>query len=54
MVNKGGIHREITNFLMYSSKLIKSDGELMIMKENFKSIPRNQESSNLDLISRRN
>ena len=30
MVNKGRIHREIRKFLMYSSKLIKSDNELMI------------------------
>ena len=30
MVNKGQIHREIRKFLMYSSKLIKSDDELMI------------------------
>ena len=30
MVNKSRIHREIRNFLMYSSKLIKSDDELMI------------------------
>ena len=30
MVNKGQIHREIRKFLMYSSKLIKSDNELMI------------------------
>ena len=30
MVNKGRIHREIGEFLMYSSKLIKSDEELMI------------------------
>ena len=30
MVSKGRIHREIRNFLMYSSKLIKSDDELMI------------------------
>ena len=30
MVNKGRIHREIRNFLMYSSKLIKLDDELMI------------------------
>ena len=29
MVNKGRIHREIRNFLMYSSNLIKSDNELM-------------------------
>ena len=29
-VNKGRIHREIRKFLMYSSKLIKSDDELMI------------------------
>ena len=30
MVNKGRIHREIRKFLMFSSKLIKSDNELMI------------------------
>ena len=30
MVNKGLIHREIRKFLMYSSKLIKLDDELMI------------------------
>ena len=30
MVNKGRIHREIRKLLMYSSKLIKSDDELMI------------------------
>ena len=30
MVNKGRIHREITKFMMISSKLIKSDDELMI------------------------
>ena len=30
MVNKGRIHREIRTFLMYSSKLIKSNDELMI------------------------
>ena len=30
MVNNGRIHREIKKFLMYSSKLIKSDDELMI------------------------
>ena len=58
MVNKGRIHREIRKFLMYSSKLIKSDNKLMIEigenSDNFKSIPRNQESSNLDLISWRN
>ena len=30
MINKGRIHREISKFLMYSSKLIKSDNELMI------------------------
>ena len=29
-------------------------GKWYFMKEDFKSIPRNQESSNLDLISRRN
>ena len=30
MVNKGRIYREIRKFLMFSSKLIKSDDELMI------------------------
>ena len=30
MVNKGRIHREIRKFLMYSSKLIKSDNELIL------------------------
>ena len=30
MVNKGRIHREIRKFLISSSKLIKSDDELMI------------------------
>ena len=30
MVNKGRIHREIRKFMMISSKLIKSDNELMI------------------------
>ena len=30
MVNKGRIHREIRKFMMFSSKLIKSDNELMI------------------------
>ena len=30
MLNKGRIPREIRKFLMYSSKLIKSDDELMI------------------------
>ena len=30
MVNKGRIHKEIRKFLMFSSKLIKSDDELMI------------------------
>ena len=37
MVNKGRIHREIRKFLMYSSKLIKLDDELMIeIGENYK------------------
>ena len=61
MVNKGQIYREIRKFMMISSNLIKSDDELMIeigengiMKENFKSFPRNQKSSKLILISRRN
>ena len=37
MVSKGRIHREIRKFLMYSSKLIKLDDELMIkMRENGK------------------
>ena len=30
MVNRGRIHKEIRKFLMFSSKLIKSDNELMI------------------------
>ena len=30
MVNKGRIHREIRKFFMYSSKLMKSNDELMI------------------------
>ena len=30
MLNKGRIHREIRKFMMISSKLIKSDDELMI------------------------
>ena len=30
MVNKGRIHREIRKFMMISSKLIKSNNELMI------------------------
>ena len=30
MVNKGRIHKKIMKFLMFSSKLIKSDDELMI------------------------
>ena len=30
MVNKGRIHREIRKFLMFSLKLIKSDGKSMI------------------------
>ena len=30
MVNMGRIHREIMKFMMFSSKLIKSDNELMI------------------------
>ena len=56
----GRIHRELRNFLTYSSHLIKSDEKSMeeigenFMKVDFKSIPRNQKSSNLDLISRRN
>ena len=62
MVNKCRIHKEIRKFMMISSNLIKSDDELMIeigkkcqiMKENFKSFPRNQKSSKLILISRRN
>ena len=60
MVNKGRIHMELRKILMISSNLIKSDNELMIeigengMKENFKTIPQNQKSLNLTLISRRN
>ena len=35
MVNKGQIHREIRKFLMFSSKLIKSDDKSMIeIREN--------------------
>ena len=30
MVNKGQIHREVKKFLMFSSKLIKSDDKLMV------------------------
>ena len=30
MVNKGRIHREIRKFMMFSSKLIKSDDESMV------------------------
>ena len=30
MLNKGRIHKEIRTFFMFSSKLIKSDNELMI------------------------
>ena len=30
MVNKGQIHREIRKFLMFSSKLIKSDDKLLV------------------------
>ena len=30
MVNKGQIHREIRKFLMFSSKLIKSDDKSMV------------------------
>ena len=30
MVNKGRIHREIRKFMMFSSKLIKSDNKLMV------------------------
>ena len=30
MVNKGRIHKEIRNFLMKSSKLIKSDKKLIV------------------------
>ena len=37
MVNKGRINREIWKLLMFSSKLIKSDNELMIeIRENGK------------------
>ena len=52
MVNKGRISRELGKFLMISSNLIKSDDEMM--KENAKTNPRNQESLNFNLISRRN
>ena len=35
MVNKGQIHREIMKFLMFSSKLIKSDDKSMVeIREN--------------------
>ena len=30
MVNKGRIHREIRKFVMFSSKLIKSDDKLIL------------------------
>ena len=30
MVNKGRIHREVRKFLMFSSKLIKSNDKLMV------------------------
>ena len=58
MVNMGRIHRELGKFLMISSNLIKLDdesidkneGKWYFMKENFKTIPRNQKSSNLTLI----
>ena len=30
MVNKGRIHKEIRKFMMFSSKLIKSDDESMV------------------------
>ena len=30
MVNKGRIHREIRKFMMFSSKLIKSDDKLIV------------------------
>ena len=33
MVNKGRIHKEIRKFMMISSKLIKTDDELMIKIE---------------------
>ena len=60
MVNKGRIHREVGKFMMISSNLINSDDELMVeigengQKENFKTVPQNQKSSNLTLISQRN
>ena len=35
MVNKGRIHTEIRKFMMFSSKLIKSDDKLMVeIREN--------------------
>ena len=35
MVNTGRIHRELRNFLTYSSNLIKSDEQLMVkIREN--------------------
>ena len=33
MVNKGRIHREIRKFMMFSSKLIKSDDKSMVKIE---------------------
>ena len=62
MVNKGRIHMELGKFLMISSNLIKWDDESMIeigendifIKEDLKTIPLNQKSMNLTLISQRN
>ena len=59
MVNMGQIHRELGKFFMIYSKLIKSDDESMVeigengrfSKRTFKTIPRNQKSSNLTFIS---
>ena len=45
MVNMGQIHRELGKFLMFSSNF---------MKEDLKTIPWNQYSMNLTLISWRN
>ena len=62
MVNKGRIRTELGKFLMISSNLMKWDDESMIeigendifIKEDLKTIPLNQKSMNLTLISQRN
>ena len=66
MVNKGQIPKKIRKFMMFSSKLIKPDDESMVeIGENgilriknriygMVKFLRNQESSKLILISRRN